>query len=158
MRSGYTLIELIVVIAIMGLLVGASIAGFNTLNQRQTVLSAGREVLSIMRTAQQRAISGQKPTSGTCDQLLGYSVKGTVNSDTYTLNTVCLNSDVPSTAIMQSYKMANGVIFVSTFTTQFNVQTGGAGGSIGDVQLKNSVHTYTINISSAGDITEKTLQ
>lgn len=158
MRTGYTLIEIIVVVTIMGLLVGGSIAGFNTLNQRQTILSAGREVSSIMRTAQQRAISGLKPTAGICDQLLGYSVKGTINSSTYTLNTVCLNSGAPVTRVVQTYRLATGITFVSTFTVQFNVQTGGAGGNIGDLKLKSSAHVYTMNISSAGDITEKTLQ
>lgn len=158
MRSGYTLIEIIVVVTIIGLLVGASIAGFNTLNQRQTVLSAGREVISIMRTAQQRALAGNKPDGIVCEQLRGYSVKGTVNSNQYTLNTVCSNGGVESTTLIRTYQMASNVTFVQTFTVQFNVQTGGAGGNIGDLQLKTNVHTYTLNITSAGDITEKTLQ
>jgi prepilin-type N-terminal cleavage/methylation domain-containing protein len=156
-RNGYTLIEIIIVVTIMGLLVGASIAGFNTLNQRQTVLSAGREVVSIMRTAQQRAAAGIKP-EGTCDQLLGYSVRGTVNSAQYTLSNVCLNSGVPTTTLLRTYQMGTGVTFAQTFTVQFNVQTGGAGGDIGDIALRTTAHTYTLNVNASGDISEKQLQ
>lgn len=156
-RRGYTLIEIIVVVAIMGLMVGASIAGFNTLNQRQVMLSAGRELMSVMRTAQQRAGSGVKPEDITCGQLLGYSVRGTINSDTYTLNAVCLNSGVVQTMLLRSYEMSTGIVFVATFATQFNVQTGGASGNIGNIRIRSSFYTYTLNVTSAGDITELTL-
>src|SRR5258706_9884401 len=100
--KGYTLIELIVVIAIIGLMTGASIAGFNTLNKRQTVLNGGRELMSVMRTAQQRAASGIKPTQ--CDHLVGYKVSGSANSSSYSLSTVC--TDI--TAVIKSYKLPTG--------------------------------------------------
>src|SRR5258706_8299399 len=101
--KGYTLIELIVVIAIIGLMTGASIAGFNTLNKRQTVLNGGKELMSIMRTAQQRAVAGTKPVG--CTQLYGYSVKGTINTATYSLSTVCSNA----TTVIRTYQLPSGV-------------------------------------------------
>lgn len=152
MKYGYTLIELVIAIAIMGLMVGASIAGFNTLNKRQTVLNAGKEVMSAMRVAQQRASSGTKPTG--CTQLYGYSVKATINTSTYSLSTVCSNA----TTVIKTYQLPTGVTFVSTFTTQFNVQTGGASGSIGNISVRSSYFTYTMTVGSAGDITENVLQ
>lgn len=157
MRRGYTLIELIVVITIIGLLVGASIAGFNTLNKRQTLISSGKEVISLMRTAQQRAVSGIKP-AGVCDRLMGYSVKGTINGSSYTLNYVCLVNGNLVTTQIRSYQLGQGVTFLSTFTVQFNVQTGGAGGDLGDLQIKTSAYTFTFNVNASGDISEKGLQ
>lgn len=155
--TGYTLIEIIIVVGIMGLLVGASIAGFNTLNQRQTVLSAGKEVISIMRTAQQRAIAGIKPEND-CDQLLGYAVKATANGATYTLNSVCDDGGFIETVEVRSYQLAAGLTFASTFTVQFNVQTGGASGNTGDLQLRSSVYTFTVNVNESGDISEQGLE
>lgn len=150
-RRGYTLIELIVVIAIVGLMVGASIAGFNTLNQRQTVGNGGRELTSVMRIAQQRALAGTKPAG--CTQLTGYRVNGTINTSDYTLSAVCTNT----TVVISSYKLPSGVTFVTTIATLFTVQTGGAGGSIGDIAVRSTAFTYTLTVSSAGDITEKSL-
>lgn len=152
MKHGYTLIELVIAIAIMGLLVGASIAGFNTLNKRQTVLNSGKEVMSIMRTAQQRAASGTKPAG--CTQLYGYTVKATINTSVYSLSSVCSNA----TTVIRNYQLPSSVTFVSTFNTQFNVQTGGASGTTGDISMKSTYFTYTMTIGSAGDITEKVLQ
>ncbi len=157
MRRGYTLIEIIIVVTIIGLLTGASIAGFNTLNQRQTVLSAAKEVISVMRTAQQRANAGILP-SAPCDSLAGYSVKGTVNSSAYTLNVICSSGGVREETQVKSYSMASGVTFTSTFDITFNVLTGGAGGSLGDLKVKSSAYTFTFNINAAGDISEKGLQ
>ncbi len=154
--TGYTLIELIIVITIMGLLVGASIAGFNTLNKRQTATNAGKELMSVMRTAQERAVSGIKPT--TCDQLVGYSVNGTANSGTYTLKSVCMVGGSSTSSVVKTYQLPTGVTVVNTFSTQFNVQTGGANGTVGDISLKSSSYTFTLTVSSAGDITEKVLQ
>lgn len=151
-QIGYSIIELLVVITIMGLLVGGGIAGFNTMNRRQGVLSAGRELLSVMRSAQGKASSGIKPT--VCAQLVGYSVSGSINTNTYTLSAVCTDK----TTVIKSYQMGGGTQLLATFNTLFSVQTGGAGGSIGDLSLKSSSYTYTLNISDAGDVSEKGLQ
>lgn len=154
MQRGYTLIELLIVITIMGLLVGASIAGFNTLNQRQTVLSAGKEVISLMRTAQQKSASGVKP-AGTCDQLLGYSVIGTINTGVYSLNSVCNNSGSITTTKIKSAALASGVTFNSTFTVLFNTLTAGASGTVGDIKVKTASYSFTFTVNASGDITEK---
>lgn len=157
MRSfGYTLIELVVVIAIIGLLVGGSIAGYNTLNKRQTTTNAGRELISVMRTAQERAVSGKKPT--VCDQLVGYSVSGVSNGTSYALNSVCIVGGATVSSLVQTYQLPTGVKFSGAFSTQFNVQTGGASGTTGDITLTSSTNTYTLTVGPAGDLTEKTIQ
>lgn len=151
-QVGYTLIEILVAVTIIGLLTGASIAGYNTLNQRQTVLNGGKELMSVMRTAQERATSGVKPT--TCAQLIGYSVTAAANGKAYTLSGVCSDA----TTAIRTYTLPTGVTFVANLATQFSVQTGGAGGTLGDIQVKSSSYTYTMNVNQSGDITEKGLQ
>ena len=64
---GFTLIELIVVIALLGIV---SLAGVNTITefQRNAILvSATQELASVLRTAQTKSISGQLADSNPLD-------------------------------------------------------------------------------------------
>jgi prepilin-type N-terminal cleavage/methylation domain-containing protein len=47
--KGFTLIELVVSVAIMGMLVGGGIAAYRTFNTKQLVQSAGKEFVQIFR-------------------------------------------------------------------------------------------------------------
>lgn len=152
MRSGYTLIEILIVVTLIGLLTGASIAGFNALNSRQTVISAGKEIVSMMRTAQQRASAGIKPEN--CDQLEGYSVSALALAQDYALSGVCTNR----TVVIKTAKLPVNVFFQSGFSVLFGTQAGGASGNIGDLTIQSPTHTFVINISGAGDIWEKGVQ
>lgn len=58
-RSAFTLIELLISVGIVSILLGVSFAGYASLNQRQTLISAGQTVKSILRDAQSRAISNE---------------------------------------------------------------------------------------------------
>ncbi|PWU22888.1 hypothetical protein C5B42_04870 [Candidatus Cerribacteria bacterium 'Amazon FNV 2010 28 9'] len=150
---GYTLIELVVVIGIIALLVGGSVAGYSTLNNRQLVLTSGKEVESVMRTAQQRAISGEKPSG--CTNLLGYNVTAANGSSAYTLNAICSGN---TTIKMQSDQLRSGVTFGTAINVLFIGQVGGVSGTTGTISVKSSSHTFTFTLSSSGDISEVGLQ
>lgn len=83
---GFTIIELIVSIAILLLLVGGLLASYNNYNQNQTVKQAAQTVKANIRLAQSKALSGVKPTSG-CTQLAGYAVSFTLT--TYSFQAQC---------------------------------------------------------------------
>jgi prepilin-type N-terminal cleavage/methylation domain-containing protein len=64
LNSGFTLIELMISVLIISLLVGGGIAAYNDFNDKQKVIAAGKEYSIILRSAQKRIKSGEKPDSG----------------------------------------------------------------------------------------------
>lgn len=89
-NSGFSLIELLVVTAIMLVVVGGSIAGFVTFRDRQQVTTGSKEIQQLLRSAQAKARVRETPTSCSFDgnRLQGYRV--VFNSSTYvTLHPLC---------------------------------------------------------------------
>ncbi len=68
-RSAFTLIELLVSMAVIFILIGLSFAGYASLNQRQTLISAGQNLKNIIRDAQSRAYNGEVDCT-TCNCLV----------------------------------------------------------------------------------------
>ncbi len=65
---GYTLIEIMVTLTIIGIIFGAGFVAFREFSRRQALTSAVREVLGDLRLAQAQALAGKKPASGSCSQ------------------------------------------------------------------------------------------
>ncbi len=78
--GGFTLIELIIAMSIMGLLVGAGAVSYRDFNRRQLLRSAALNVKNTFRDIQSKAINGQKPVGVICTTLLGYEVSFTAQS------------------------------------------------------------------------------
>ncbi|MBM3282808.1 prepilin-type N-terminal cleavage/methylation domain-containing protein [Candidatus Gottesmanbacteria bacterium] len=57
--KGFTIIELLVSIAVIFMLMGFVFASYARLNQRQTLLAAGQTMKNILRDAQSRAYTGE---------------------------------------------------------------------------------------------------
>lgn len=62
-KLGFTLIELIVAVSIMGLVMGGGIAGYRSFNERQQLITTGKEVLVALRKTQADAVAGVKSTN-----------------------------------------------------------------------------------------------
>lgn len=71
---GFTLIELVVVMAIMGLLFNLGVARYVDFNRRQSVITTGLKLKNDLRSIQQKALSGLKPITIPCTELSGYVV------------------------------------------------------------------------------------
>lgn len=82
---GYTLIEILVGLVIIGILFGAGIISYRDFSRRQVLASTARQVRGDLKLAQEYALSGEKPDE-TCT-LYGYRVKFT--SDSYGIYSVC---------------------------------------------------------------------
>jgi prepilin-type N-terminal cleavage/methylation domain-containing protein len=93
MKQGYTLVELLIVIVIIGILFSVGYVNFQDYSRQQTLLAAVRSVVVDLHTAQEFAISGNKPT--TCVTLLdGYKFNVT-SGTTYELDAYCTpNSNI----------------------------------------------------------------
>lgn len=100
-NSGFTLIELMVVVVITALLVGGGVAAYNNFNQNQILNQAASTLKTNLRDAQNRALSGEKVcgpgacggTNSICGDetgelpLDGWQV--TFSSGSYTMTGVC---------------------------------------------------------------------
>lgn len=146
-RRGFSLIELLVTIAIISLLTGLTIAGYGTFNKKQTVKTEAYKLASNLRLAQQKAISGEKPVGCTGD-LQSWQMNITANS--YSQIVVCINPD-SSTTINTTAFPTN--VSSSAGTITFSAMTGSVAAGSGYYTLIDTTpYTNTIEITPSGGI------
>lgn len=93
MKKGYTLIEILVSLTIIGLLFSFGFVSFREFSRRQALTVAVRTVQADLRLAQQKALSGEKPES--CTILAGYNFR--IDSTiTYSINANCSPTNPPT--------------------------------------------------------------
>jgi len=87
--EGFTLIEMIVAVTIMLVLLGITIIGYTSYNDRQKVKQAALTLKSDLRMARTNATSGKKPLSCNAfdETFTGYKVIFTLSS--YTVVPLC---------------------------------------------------------------------
>lgn len=160
---GFTLIELLVVTTLLVFVMGGSIAGYRRFNDRQQVITAGKELLVALRQAQSKASSGVKSLAS-CQTvpLVGYKITVLAASqDTYTIAESYQSNCVSATSadnVIKTVKLPQGVRFQSAFTATFTGLSGGviySGASPLTLRVCNaSCGTgslqYTITVNSAG--------
>ena len=89
-QNGFSMIELLVVLVIIGILFGLGFVNYRDYARKQTVSAAARQVESDVRLARQMAFEGKKPAE--CIVLSGYVFK--VNNDnTYDITAKCSNDE-----------------------------------------------------------------
>lgn len=91
-RQGYSIIELLIVVVIMGFLAALVIPSFSNFQQDQDLKLTAEEMKSNIRLAQSRSLSGSKGTTcAASDTLLGwyFAVQSGANQNTYSIAGVC---------------------------------------------------------------------
>lgn len=161
--AGFTLIELIVVFAIIAALSTLGVASFVSYSRTQALNSAVNDLVSILNLAKSRAQSQVKPScAGPLD---GYEIRlcGVSGSPTTCINTIdadyeldarC-NGSVVSPPISTG-KLSQNVSFdPSTTTTSifFSVLTGGVQG-FGTIAMTGYSQTKNIVIDQSGNISQ----
>lgn len=151
--QGYTLIEILVVVAILALLFTVGYSNFQAYSQRQALVSLGRQITIDLRSAQESAVAGDITSS--CSGLLnGYQLK--VNSGTtYEIDALCTGGTVQTKAVTISPGITistpnpNPIIFKSL--AQGTNIVGGANATIVMTQTATG-NTRTITIGANGSI------
>ena len=66
-RSGYTLIEVLVALTIVGFLFGFGYVSFRDFSRRQSLAGAAKNLQGDLRLVQEQALAGQKPDDPFCN-------------------------------------------------------------------------------------------
>lgn len=159
--KGYTLIEILIAVSIIGLLFGVGYANYRDFSRRQSALSILKNIQGDLRLAQQLALSGQKPDDTNCDSpntLSGYSF-GVLSATSYEIRPVCSGGAVSSA--YKTVTLGPGATFSSPFPSPnpivFKVIGNGTNTTVGsNAQIilteTGSTNTSTITVNSAGQI------
>ena len=150
MKKGFTLVEMLIAVSILLLLMGGGIAAYLNFNERQSTVNAGRDLMLLMRAAQKKARSGDKPTG--CDRLQSYSVVAPRYSSIVTLSAICANGSYS----VETLTMPSGVSSQLPLSMQFAVLHGGVANA-GDVRVGSSSLYYEFTVEDGGTISEGTL-
>ncbi len=160
--AGFTLIEMVVTVAVALLLVGGGIAGYITFNSRQKAISAARDFETIIQSTESKVQAG---VVGACSQLEEYRMtfNTTVNPVQINLVEVCVPGD-PATPVPVTYTLPEGVLlnFNPAITSvRFKILAGGLLFSSGDSSVEfqfsdesNPTDVYVLTISEGGDVSE----
>lgn len=151
---GFTLIEMLVVVAIIAFLVSLGISAYNQFNRRQIVTQAALDLKNNLRMAQNKAFSGEKTcTPGALD---GYEVYFSASSYYYRAKcggdyspgmTFSLPSTVSITGL-PDLPSPNPILFkVLGQGTNVNGST-----TITLTGFNDSTNTQTITVTASGEI------
>lgn len=92
-KRGFTLVEILIVIATLTLLFGIGYANFRDFQRRQQVEMAKRTVIADLRLAQESALSGKKPSLSVSEcEILNYYTFERVDTNTYQIRVNCSGS------------------------------------------------------------------
>lgn len=86
--SGYSLIEILVVLGLMGIFISLGISGWSNYRETRTLDEAGLEIVTYLRSIRSRAVNGKKPAAG-CDLLEGWQVNDSLQASACCSNVEC---------------------------------------------------------------------
>lgn len=155
-RQGFTLIELVVTIAISLFITGGIIVNYNSYNSTQTLKQAALTFKNNLRFLQSKANNGEKPGVA-CTTLSGWTVSLYTNTYTYEANCDDTLTGNPTVVTLPSGVSFTAIPNPNTIT--FRVLSRGTDlASYADIVLLGSGKTYTVRISPSGDISDIGLQ
>jgi prepilin-type N-terminal cleavage/methylation domain-containing protein len=156
--SGYSLVELLIVIFIMAIIFTFGMSNYRSFSQRQVLTNTAKNIQADIRLAQSEALSGHVPSDTDCtgtQALNGYAFKVTTSSQ-YQIIPVCSGAgtvaatktvDLPSNVTITT-PSPNPIIF-KTLGDGTNIQSTDAKITI---QISGSSNTLDVSISSGGQI------
>lgn len=161
--KGFTLIEVVVTVAVTLMVTGFIIVNYNSYNNYQLLKQSALTLKNNMRFAQSNSYSGEKPTSAApspapiiCTTLVGYTI--TFQALGYVLQPQC-NPEGLKPAII-SVTLPSGVTFAPVpAPLTFNALSRGTSlDSAVDIIFSGYSKQYTLEVSPGGDVSDKGFQ
>lgn len=154
-NSGFTLLELLVVIALIGILTTISASALSRFNRSQSIEIANDNLQTSLSEAKSNALS-HVIVNCTDGELLGYRIVFISSTPlSYTsLQEVCRRGAVDSSVEVKRTNLPSGITFSgSNPSITFKVLSGGAD-SASSVTITNGTIQKTIEVTTAGVIQE----
>lgn len=112
---GFSFVELLVVISIMGVLISITTASYSNFRESTILKNAALQLKSDLRFVQNKALAGDKSTTN-CTipgrTLVGWYLEINNNASSYTLNGICkdnLNVEQPESTVYKTLFFPSGV-------------------------------------------------
>lgn len=153
-RAGFTLIELLIAIGIILLVTGGGMAAYIRFNDRQTVLSAARDVQAFIRAAQIKA--RVKETPANC-ALTAFEVEGQLGAGaTFNMFANCGPTFTRATPAIDTYTLPASVSLAANERMRFFSLYGDTAfvNADGTVRLSGSGVCYEFRVEPGGVMTE----
>lgn len=149
--GGFTLIELIVVIAIIIILSGVSLAAYFRFSQRQAMMNDARNFSTMLRRVQAMAKNLVYPSG--CSGLSGYRVYSCLNCQNVSAEAVCSSGDV---TVIDDEQVLAKAVFSEAISVVFTAGSGGVTPA-GVFSISNSSDDYTVvvKMDENGNISTK---
>jgi prepilin-type N-terminal cleavage/methylation domain-containing protein len=143
--SGFTMIELLVTVAIMILLFGGGIAAYLNLDRRQSLMNVCRQIEQMERSAQKKARVGDRPAG--CDRLNAYRVSRTATGpDVISLQAICDSG----TYTEETYEVPTIFSIQEITAMNFRVLHGGLQEANGTVRVRSTSPNYQCQFTVEG--------
>lgn len=149
LHRGFSLIELLVTVAISMVLLGGALAGFISFADRQAVTTSVEDLKTLFARAQSKAISGDL---GGCDVLSGYRIQSFVTDGVtqVSLRAVCSTGTADPSQIQS---LPEGITLSPTLDLTFQVLNAGVSGVSAsglDIMVSNSDNDYLFTLYREG--------
>lgn len=145
----FTLIEMVIVIAIVGIMTSMIIVSLGTGRTQREVETNAREFASILKEAQNYALTGKQVGSGvTC------SFNVTWSGSAYHLDAIAKSGSTctGSSTFVATYALKQGVVFQDSGSVSFSLPW--AVTTAETVRLTKSSSTYTVCLNSSGSVVD----
>lgn len=157
-NAGFTLIELLITTALGLLMLGGVLAAYAQLSTQQARSESARDVMTLIRVAQNRARSGDKPQTG-CTDLDGYRVYAFANTQDYSMVPRCDGQDITDERV--TYRLRELEHFLTDFSVILLNQPGPVPGAPVTVEISRLDETdrpYQFVITTNGLVEDNGIQ
>lgn len=157
LKCGFTLLELIIVISIILLFGGLTLAYYNNFSEDQKLTSTATKFADVLELAKKKAGSGDTSMCAIAVGITPAVEKYTVSISSTTAYNFAPNCTATA-ATSQSYQTESGVVFqtVPFPTIDFKPLTGGATSSCVEIKNNNNSKCRYVKIETSGAICDGT--
>lgn len=154
MKNGFSLIELLLAVVVIGMFSGMSIATYNSFNEQKKLETDTKKFESLVELVRKKAITGEYYSCSGSLQSYSISFSAAIDSP----NAYVFNANCNTINQLASYTLSPNVVFSSLSTNEivFPLLKGGIVGSQVSITIKNTSISkcYQLIISPAGIIDE----